>query len=526
LLPSARFRQVRAQLNEPYREALPAAAGIVVVESPAGDARIALPPAPVTAFVAPAPRGPVHRPIVVHGLAEYRQHFGSPAERSRLEWALAQFFANGGDAAVVVRVPRSRATATLALPGPGGALALRAVNPGPREYLRAAVDYDRIDPDDLWRFNLTVQRIRSPANPLVEEQEIYPGVSVDPGDATFVGAVLHESALVRTTDEPPAVRPGATTGNGPGGAPGYVAGGVGPDALPASPYDLIGSVTDGTGLHALDQLPRVDTVVLLSAAADGDLGPVALLAAERYCRARRALLLVDPKAAWQGVADVQADRLATVGGGIDVATCFPRLVAPDGRPVLAATGALAGWLATAPAGLRESVTLRVAMPPALALDSAAVAQLARLGVNAVAPTAPGLLQLAGGVTLAPPGSVRPEWRDLAVRQRALRIVESLARGTRWAALQPRTPATWEGVRAQAARFLADCAAAGLLAAGDDRAWYVRCDADTHARGLPLAFIAGLRLRPGGSHAAFRFEHSLPACRVTEAGWQPGAGLAD
>jgi hypothetical protein len=513
-------------VNEPFRESLPAAAGMVVVESPAGDARIALPPRPVTAFVAPAPRGPVHAPIVVHSVAGYRQQFGSPAERSRLEWALAQFFDNGGTAAVVVRVPRSRATATLALPGPGGVLALRAVNPGPREYLRAAVDYDRIDPDDLWRFNLTVQRIRSPANPLVEEQEIYPGVSVDPDDATFVGAILGDSALVRTTDDPPAVRPGVTVGNGAGATPGYVLGGVAPEALPASAYDLIGSATDGTGLHALDRLPRVDTVVLLSPATDGDLGHVVLLAAERYCRARRAMLVVDPPAAWQSVADVQADRLATVGGGLDVATSFPRLVAPDGRPVLSGAGALAAWLATTPASLREQAKLRIAVPAALALDAAATAQLARLGVNALVPAGPGMVALAGGVTLAPPGSVRPEWRDLALRHRALRIIESLARGTRWAALQPRTEATWQALRAQVAAFLADCAAAGLLAAGDDRAWSVRCDADTHCRGECLAFIAGIRLQPGAPLAAFRFQQEIPACRVTETSWQPGPGLAD
>jgi hypothetical protein len=147
-------------VSETFQPSTATASGFVVVESPPAGARIALPGLPVTAFVAPAPRGPAHVPVAVRSVAAYRQRFGSPAERSRLEWALEQFFDNGGDTAIVVRVPRSRSAATVALPGPGGALALRAVNPGPREYLRAAVDYDRIDPDDLWRFNLTVQRIR------------------------------------------------------------------------------------------------------------------------------------------------------------------------------------------------------------------------------------------------------------------------------------------------------------------------------------------------------------------------------
>jgi hypothetical protein len=513
-------------VSETFQPSSATASGFVVVESPPAEAPIALPGPPVTAFVAPAPRGPAHVPVAVRSVAEYRQRFGSPAERSRLEWALVQFFDNGGNTAIVVRVPRSRSAATVALPGPGGALALRAVNPGPREYLRAAVDYDRIDPDDLWRFNLTVQRIRSPSNPLVEEQEIYPGVSVDPDDPTFVGAALRESALVRPADGPPAVRPGATEACGTGTSRGYVLGGVSHDASPPSPYDLIGSAADSTGLHALDQLPRVDTVVLLAAAADGDLGPVALMAAERYCRARRALLLVEPPSAWRSVVDVQADRLAVVGGGADVATCFPRLLAPDGRALLSATGALAGWLGTGPASGRAPVALRVASPVAMTLDETAAPQLARLGVNALRPAAPGVLHMTGGVTLAPPGSVRTEWRDLALRHRALRIVEALAQGTRWAALQPRSAATWDALRQQASRFLADCAAAGWLADGEGPPWYVKCDADTHGRGAPLAFVAGLRLQPGGGYVAFRFEQALSGCRVTETGWQPGPALAN
>jgi hypothetical protein len=238
------------------------------------------------------------------------------------------------------------------------------------------------------------------------------------------------------------------------------------------------------------------------------------------------MLLVEPPAAWRAVADVQADRLAAVGGGADAATCFPRLLAPDGRPLLSAVGAVAGWLATGPGSVRAAVPLRVASPVAVALGNAAAPQLARLGVNALLPASTGKLHLTGGVTLASPGSVRAEWRDLALRHRALRIVASLAEGTRWAALQPRTATTWQALRHQAGRFLADCAAAGWLAAGEGPPWYVKCDADTHGRGAPLAFVAGLRLQPGGGYVAFRFEQSLQGCCTTETGWQPGPALAN
>jgi hypothetical protein len=169
-----------------------------VVESPTGEDPIPLRRETVTAFVGPAPRGPAHIPVAIDSVAEFRKRFGSPAERSRMEWILGQYFENGGRGAIVVRVPRPGTPNRLSLPGPGGSLDLAAHNPGPLEYLRVAVDYDNIAADDLWRFNLTVQRIRSPSNPLVEEQEIWRGVSIVPDERGYIGEILGESALVRT----------------------------------------------------------------------------------------------------------------------------------------------------------------------------------------------------------------------------------------------------------------------------------------------------------------------------------------
>ena len=165
-----------------------------VVESPTGEDPIPLRRETVTAFVGPAPRGPAHIPVAIDSVAEFRKRFGSPAERSRMEWILGQYFENGGRTAIVVRVPRPGTPNRLSLAGPGGSLDLAACNPGPLEYLRVAVDYDNIAADDLWRFNLTVQRIRSPSNPLVEEQETWRGVSIVPDERGYIGEILGESA--------------------------------------------------------------------------------------------------------------------------------------------------------------------------------------------------------------------------------------------------------------------------------------------------------------------------------------------
>ncbi|MBM4221638.1 MAG: hypothetical protein FJ170_06810, partial [Gammaproteobacteria bacterium] len=272
---------------------------IHVVEAPAGEDPIPLQRETVTAFVGPASRGPANIPVVVESVAEFRKRFGSPAERSRMEWILGQYFENGGRTAIVVRVPRTGTPNRLSLPGPGGSLDLVARNPGPLEYLRVAIDYDNVAVDDLWRFNLTVQRPRSPSNPLVEEQEIWRGVSIVPDEAGFIGEVLGASSLLRLSGEPPRARPFVTPGANGIGPVGYVYAGS-DRRIGSSPtdYDLIGSDRESTGLHALNQVAFVDLVCLLSGAPDTDIGPVGLFAAERYCARRNAILLLDPPSHW------------------------------------------------------------------------------------------------------------------------------------------------------------------------------------------------------------------------------------
>jgi uncharacterized protein len=524
-------------------------AGISVIEAPAGEEPILLRPETVTAFIGPAPRGPAHIPVAIESVAEFRRRFGSPARRSRLEWVLAQYFENGGKSAIIVRVAPAGSRTRMALPGPGGALELAALHPGPLEYLRAAVDFDGIPADDLWRFNLTLQRIRSPSNPLVEEQEFWPAVSIAPDDHGFVGDVLAASSLVRMAGEAPRARPYVTPGATGLGPVGYVAARADARA-PAAPtdYDLVGSAEECTGLHALDLVARVDLVCLLSGSPGADVGPVALYAAERYCARRNAVLLLDPPLAWTRVEDVARSRRGAAFESPNMMTYFPRLTetAPDGQSVgvRSALGAIAGMLAArdrsvapatgasaeAPRGLAPdpgsgaAMLFRSRARVAFEADPEESALLASRGVNVLKPAAPGFVSFTGDVTLAAGRGSRREWRWLSVRRRAVMTASSIAHSTRWAAVQAAGPDTWNAVKAQLDRYLADAEAAGLLAGdGHRRAFYVRCDQDTNARGGGLSFVVGLALSAPGDFVAFRFDHAGPDCRVTEVAWQPGPG---
>jgi len=504
-------------------------AGIRVIESPAGEEPIPLRRETVTAFVGPAPRGPANIPVVIESVAEFRRRFGSPAERSRLEWILGQFFDNGGRSAIVVRVPRSGTANRITLPGPGGTLDLEAVNPGPLEYLRAAVDYDGIPAADLWCFNLTVQRIRSRANPLVEEQDSWRAVTVVPDEENYIGEVLAESGLVRLHGEPPRARPYVTPGAGGIGPIGYVHGrGDWRSAAPPSDYDLIGSVEESTGIHALGQVASVDLVCLLSGSPGADVGPVGIFAAERYCARRNAILLLDPPTHWSQVEDVARSQRESLFASPNVITYFPRLaeLSADGRRLrsLSALGAIAGMLASQ--GPSDPILLRSKARVAIEPDADEAAMLARRGVNVLRAAAPGFISFNGNVTLARQHGSRREWQQLSVRQRVVMTASTIARSTRWAAVQKPDADTWRAVAAQVGRYLSESAAAGLLACNaSQRAFYVKCDQDTNPHGQGLSFIVGLALSRPGDFAAFRFDHDAADCRITEISWQPAPGFS-
>ena len=145
-----------------------------MAEGPGSESSIARLPTAVTAFVGRALRGPVNHPVAVRSYAEFHNVFGGLWQPSTLSYAVEQFFENGGRKAVIVRVVNGGAPASITLPcGTGEVLTLVALSPGSREALRASVDYDNIGANEPDRFNLVLQRVRSPGSEHIEDQEIF-----------------------------------------------------------------------------------------------------------------------------------------------------------------------------------------------------------------------------------------------------------------------------------------------------------------------------------------------------------------
>jgi phage tail sheath protein FI len=484
----------------------------------------------IAAFVGRALKGPVNQPVPVTSFAEFQQIFGGLWQPSTLSYALEQFFENGGRRSLIVRVVNGARPPTITLPASGAALRLIALNPGSREYLRASVDYDGIGDGEPDRFNLVVQRVRSAASELIEDQEIFRRISILPDSGRFVIDVLLESRLVRVTGPAPTRRPDRSASGYGGAAIGYaVSNPDGDDGGPLTDYDVIGSAIEGTGLFALSGVSRFNMLCIPPLTRDGDLGLSSLLVAAKFCRERQALLLVDPPSAWLS-ARTALDSLRIWPFRSDSAVMFfPRVQAFDrlrGRvETFASCGAAAGMVARSDetwpvwaAAESDEAILRPGLRPAVPVSDADRVRLAQAGVNTLLSVRSSVRASISPRTLAAGGCGISDWKYLSARRLSLFIAASIEQGTRWVVLEHNGPATWEKARFQADCFLEALAEQGaFVGTSPDESHFVIADERVNRPALvaegKFNLLFGFATSKPGEFDTWLVTHQAGASRV-------------
>lgn len=396
--------------------------------------------ATIVAFVGRTERGPLNEPVAVKSFEEFSRVFGGHGTFSFVSLAVQHFFWHGGEIAVIVRVANRATRAALEIPAGREKLRLQARQPGSREHLRVSIDYDRVErtPD---KFNLVVQRLARPGSQLVEDQELFERLSMDPTDERFIVDILQSSELVRLVGPLPSYRPEATRAPHPGQPIPYIGTHKqGSDGDELTDYDIIGSNSEGTGLFALDRCERVD-LLCIPPPPGRDLGSTTFLAAARYCERRRAMLVWDPPWSW-GSADAAVLGLRSSGAGSRAAlTYFPR-VRPRGDlgrygAGMPACGAVAGMLARCDqAGVWHRMppvdtTLKGGLAPLAEIGERQAASLQRLGVNTFVRLQPGVATLQGNVSFAGAAVVESWWQNLGISRLTAFVLRSIERHTRW-----------------------------------------------------------------------------------------------
>jgi len=504
--------------------------GLQVAEERGPDQSISRLPTARTAFVGRTLRGPVNRPVFIRSFAEFQHGFGGLWQPSLLGYAIEQFFDNGGREALIVRVANGARSATLTLKAGSQMLNLQALRPGTREFLRASVDFDNIAAHEPGLFNLTVQRVRAQGTGQVEDQEIFHRLSVLPADERYLPRATAGSALIRLTGEVPLQRPDRTLDPASGLATAYVnSNSDGDDGAPLTDYDLIGSSLEHTGVFALDQAEYFNFLCIPPLTRDQDVGPSALLVAARYCKQRRALLIVDPPSKWQTADDALAGLREWNFPDENALMYFPRVLAHDKLrghfESFAPCGAVAGMLArsdeNSPVWLptdREEPILRPGFRPACLVGEDRRIRLASLGVNTIQAIRSTARLSVRPRTLAAGHTANADWRYLSARRLALFILSSIELGTRWIAAARSPAEVAETLTSQVRSFFEALCTAGTFGSRQaSDAFFVICDPRVNASWAQgsgeVQFVIGFAASREHEFHCYRISHSAAGGKI-------------
>src|SRR5215472_10004905 len=90
--------------------------GVYIEEIPSGVHAITGVATSITAFVGRAPRGGVNEPITINSYADYERLYGGLSMQSTMSYAVSDFYANGGQQAVIVRLANGGKPANIIVP--------------------------------------------------------------------------------------------------------------------------------------------------------------------------------------------------------------------------------------------------------------------------------------------------------------------------------------------------------------------------------------------------------------------------
>lgn len=264
--------------------------------------------------------------------------------------------------------------------------------------------------------------------------------------------------------------------------------GMGP---PLQEADYLGEAEAGSGLHALQRIDAFNLLCIPPDAPGGDTAPAVWQAALAHCVRRRAMLLVDPPAAWD-TADALPDAEALAKLGLrgaaagNAALYFPRMLqqGDDAAHPRVPCGAVAGVFARidhergvwkAPSGMAAGLSLQ----PACELIDRQRGLINPIGINAIRMLRGTGTVVWGARTLAGADALCDDYKYVPVRRLALYIEDSLLRGLGWVAFEPNDEALWSRVRLSVGDFMQSLFQQGAFQGNSARdAYLVRCDAST------------------------------------------------
>jgi phage tail sheath protein FI len=445
----------------------------------------------IATFVGWAAKGPTDRAQRIQSWADFERLYGGLDRRSDLSYGVYFFFLNGGQDAYIVRLAAADASAASAsVPSP--AMTAKAKNAGIWGNDYGVKIIPRTDKPE--RFRLEVLLIKPDGSETVAEA--FDNLSADKHDSRFVAMVLEKDStlisaqLSAATPAPtPAPAPAPTPAPAPAPATIRLQGGVDGAVLAPndSAFETVLYPATGSGIEQL--LDPVDLFNLLCV--PGETTAATLQKLQKFCRAKRAFLIVDcteddtVNSLSNGPANLTGDD------AINSAFYFPWVNAPDplqeNRPrAFPPSGFVAGLYAKtdanrgvfkAPAGTEVSLTGVVGVQVPLTNNQNGI--LNPKAVNCIRNFPVYGTVIWGARTLRGNDEVGSEWKYVPVRRLALFLEESLYRGTQWVVFEPNDEPLWSQIRLNIGAFMQNLFLQGAFQGKTPQdAYFVRCDKTT------------------------------------------------
>lgn len=510
--------------------------GVYIEEVPSGVRTITGVATSVTAFLGRAARGPVDDPVSLSSFGDFERIFGGLDQDLPLGYAVRDFFLNGGSEAIVVRLfVRKGANDDGVAKGEFGAgaaplqaLKLKASSPGSwGESVHVAIDYDGLEGPEVAAsfgvaentlFNLRLEDKKTGAI------EYFRSLSLIESRRRVDRILAQESRLARVqtkTDGAPDLPDKGLPGKVSVDDKKHLDGGNDGSTAELAAEAYAGSQTAKTGMFALEKADLFNLLCVPPDRPGGDVPEAFWPDAARYCKVRRAFLIVDAPAAWgralDDVAGQVVKKLPDLGLQIEesrnAALFFPRLREADPQrggsiQEFCACGAVAGVFARtdaqrgvwkAPAG--TDATLTGVSGFQAVLTDAECGRLNPKGVNCLRSFPVYGKVIWGARTMRGDDQLSDDYKYVPVRRLALYIEESLFRGTKWVVFEPNDEPLWAQIRLNVGAFMHSLFRQGAFQGTSPReAYFVKCDKETTTqddvnRGIVNILVGFAPLKP-------------------------------
>jgi phage tail sheath protein FI len=480
--------------------------GVYIEEIPSGVRTITGVATSIAAFIGRSPRGIGNEPVTINGWADFERSFGGLAVEYPLGYAVRDFFINGGQKAIIVRLQKNADTSK------NDDLKLEAVSSGSwGDKLTYTVDSKGITDEVAARFNLLKSDLfnltiyENPGKGSVEKI-LNVAVKSEAGARRLDRILEAGSKLVRirkkadgspdlVADRPQDSLPDEDPASSTADPTKFkvFSGGHNSAAL-SDAADFVGSKDQKTGMYALEKADLFNLLCIPPDSRNGNTPSSAYEEAMQYCVERRAMLVVDSPSEWSDVAAAR-DGLSALSlfgeAARNAAIYFPRVVEADSLrdgqlDTFVPCGIVAGIMARtdvsrgvwkAPAGLDASINGVQALN--VNLNDSENGMLNPLGINCLRFFSVAGRVVWGSRTLRGADQLADEYKYIPVRRLALFIEESLYRGTQWVVFEPNDEPLWAQIRLNVGSFMHNLFRQGAFQGQSPKdAYFVKCDKET------------------------------------------------